>query len=229
MIFTASFMSSPRPWGCSIVAGGNLADATPIMTTIGPITSPATTPSTSSSAAATAGRRGRHRLGYHELDLRVGCLLHLLRHAVRAEVLRASVPRDWTTAGFAMTVSGKVSDAAFSLSEAQLCDAVIELARTLSWKVTHFRPAMVRGGWRTPIQGDAGFPDLVLARGNRVVFVELKSMRGRLSHHQVEWIGALVRSGAEVFLWTPEDWFSGRIEKSLRSAVREAPLPLEVA
>lgn len=36
---------------------------------------------------------------------------------------------------------------------------VIELARILGWRVAHFRPALTKHGWRTPVQADgAGFP-----------------------------------------------------------------------
>ena len=47
------------------------------------------------------------------------------------------------------------------MSERELQDAVIQLARLLGWRVAHFRPAMTTRGWRTPVSADgAGFPDL---------------------------------------------------------------------
>lgn len=49
-----------------------------------------------------------------------------------------------------------------SISEAELQSAVIELARTLGYRVAHFRAARTAQGWRTPVEADgAGFPDLV--------------------------------------------------------------------
>jgi hypothetical protein len=56
------------------------------------------------------------------------------------------------------------------------------------------------------MQGDVGFPDLVLARGGRVVFMELKSQRGVVSAAQRRWIDALQGSGHEAFVVRPSDW-----------------------
>jgi VRR-NUC domain len=54
-------------------------------------------------------------------------------------------------------------------------------------------------------RSQAGFPDLVVV-GNRVIWVELKSAKGRLSHTQNEWLLRLQRAGQEVYLWRPCDW-----------------------
>lgn len=51
----------------------------------------------------------------------------------------------------------------------------------------------------------AGFPDLVIV-GKRVIFVELKSERGRVSKAQRGWITDLERAGAEVHVWRPSEW-----------------------
>jgi len=83
---------------------------------------------------------------------------------------------------------------------------VIELARLLGWRVAHFRPAKTARGWRTPVQADgAGFPDLTLVRGGRLVFVELKSGRGRLSDAQRGWLTALQAAGVETYVARPAD------------------------
>ena len=103
------------------------------------------------------------------------------------------------------------------MNEAELQRAVIELARLFRWRVAHFRPALTVNGYRTPVEGDGkGFPDLVLVRAERVVFAELKSDRGKLTDEQDDWLTALSRSVAEVYLWTPANWFDGRIEATLR-------------
>jgi hypothetical protein len=49
-----------------------------------------------------------------------------------------------------------------------------------------------------------------------VVFVELKSDRGRLSVEQQDWLHALGDAGAECHVWDPRDWKSGHIEAILR-------------
>ena len=98
------------------------------------------------------------------------------------------------------------------MSEADLQDSVIELAQTLHWRVTHFRPAKTKKGWRTAIQGDPGFVDLVLAKGGRVLHIELKSAIGTLSAEQKSWRDAL---GETWRLWRPEQWFDHTIDREL--------------
>lgn len=49
-----------------------------------------------------------------------------------------------------------------------------------------------------------GFPDLVIV-GERLIFVELKSARGRISKEQREWIDDLESAGVEVYVWRPDD------------------------
>lgn len=72
-----------------------------------------------------------------------------------------------------------------------------------------------RGQWRTPVAADGkGFPDLVavreeLAAGKRrprVLFIELKTDKGRLSKEQKEWHEELIGAGAEAYVWRPRDW-----------------------
>ena len=80
--------------------------------------------------------------------------------------------------------------------------AVIDLARLCGWRVHHTRPTLTRAGeWRTPIQGDAGFPDLVLCRAGRVIFAELERVGARPIPQQQGWLDALQQcAGVEVYL-----------------------------
>lgn len=90
------------------------------------------------------------------------------------------------------------------MSEADYVDRIVDTARTHCWHVAHFRPARTKNGsFRTPMQGDKGFPDLVLARGGRVILAEVKSDTGRLGPGQPEWLGAIGDYGR---LWRPRDW-----------------------
>ena len=70
-----------------------------------------------------------------------------------------------------------------------LQDKVIQLARMNGFRVQHSRPVQQKDGrWLTAIQGDAGFPDLVLAHRERgVLFIELKSDTGKLAPGQIAW------------------------------------------
>lgn len=89
------------------------------------------------------------------------------------------------------------------ITEANFTHTVIELARYCGWHCAHFRPALVRSGkWVTPVSGDKGSPDLLLARGGVVILAELKSQKGRLGPGQAEWASEL---GAHYRLWRPSD------------------------
>lgn len=92
------------------------------------------------------------------------------------------------------------------LSEDDFQSRVIDFARLNGWKVTHFRAVKLPSGrWGTPLQGDAGFPDLALARAGVVILAELKSNTGKPTREQVEWLAAIGPSGR---LWSPRDWDS---------------------
>lgn len=107
------------------------------------------------------------------------------------------------------------------MSEDDLKDAVLQTAALLGWLVHHDRPARVtkKGveSWRTNIEGDRGFPDLVLAHPvHGTLFRELKAQQGLVAPDQVAWLEALTNGGADADVWRPSDWTSGRIERALR-------------
>ena len=77
------------------------------------------------------------------------------------------------------------------MTGAELASALIEAARFAGWQATHFRPARTAHGWRTPLTGDQGYPDLTLARRGEVLALELKGDRDRLRPEQETWIEAL--------------------------------------
>lgn len=104
------------------------------------------------------------------------------------------------------------------VTERELQFAVIECAQLLGYRVAHFRPAQTSKGWRTPVEADgAGWPDLVLVRGPRLIFAELKSATGKLSPAQEEWKDTLERAGQTVYVWRPADWLHGAVEAVLRA------------
>src|SRR5437870_12741842 len=105
-----------------------------------------------------------------------------------------------------------------ALKESQLQKAILELAQRLGWRVAHFRTSKAESGaYLTAQSGHLGFPDLVLLRPPRLVFAELKSVKGRLSVEQGLWLNGLKTvAGVETFCWRPDDWTSGTIEAVLR-------------
>lgn len=102
------------------------------------------------------------------------------------------------------------------MTEAELQACVIDLAHVLGYRVAHFRPAQTAHGWRTPVGADGkGFPDLVLARVGRLIFAELKAAGRSLTAAQWDWL-AVLDSTAVTAKWTPADWHSGEILKTLK-------------
>lgn len=51
-----------------------------------------------------------------------------------------------------------------------------------------------------------GWPDLVLLRPPRALFIELKSVRGKVSAAQKETLVLLEACGLEIYTWWPQDW-----------------------
>lgn len=68
------------------------------------------------------------------------------------------------------------------MTEAELQDTVITAAEFHGWQVFHDRDSRTNR---------PGFPDLVLVRPPTVLFVELKSEKGRVRPEQQTWLDAL--------------------------------------
>lgn len=116
------------------------------------------------------------------------------------------------------------------MTENALQDAILETAALLRWLCMHPRPARTSTGWRTAAQGNgaAGYPDLTLVRNGYLIFAELKSATGKLAPAQRVWMDELLLvSMAEdrvlTFLWTPDLWLDGTVERVLRETGKEQP------
>lgn len=84
---------------------------------------------------------------------------------------------------------------------------VQDTAKLFGWRFAHFRPARTKHGWKTAMEGDKGFPDLVLVKPPRVIFAELKANDKSLpSVDQRAWLIALERCSVEAYIWTPSQW-----------------------
>lgn len=101
------------------------------------------------------------------------------------------------------------------LTEREFQSQVIGLASFYGWRHYHTHDSR-----RSP----AGFPDLVLVRGEELIFAELKTEKGRVRLEQVEWMAALEHvPGVDVFLWRPSD-FDGLHDRLARGRARVEPL-----
>lgn len=97
-----------------------------------------------------------------------------------------------------------------TMSETEFQDALIEAAQYAGWLVHHDRPARTADGkWRTAIQGDPGFPDLLLVhkRTGYVIAAELKSAKGTTDADQERWLARFDAAGIETHLWRPADFY----------------------
>lgn len=83
-------------------------------------------------------------------------------------------------------------------TEAECTTTIVEAAQLLGYRVAHFRPARTMHGWRTALQGDAGWPDLAIVGHGRIFVVELKRRGGKVTDDQQAWIDALDAAG----VWT---------------------------
>lgn len=85
-------------------------------------------------------------------------------------------------------------------TEAIFQDHVLQIARMNGWLVHHATPHKVGNTWRSDGKGT---PDLILVHRQRgLIFAELKTERGKLSHDQQQWALAL-QPWAEYYVWRP--------------------------
>lgn len=72
------------------------------------------------------------------------------------------------------------------MTEDELLLAIAGAATFLGWRWYHARRSD-----SALTMGQQGFPDLVLARGGRVLFIELKTEKGVLTTEQRRWLEAI--------------------------------------
>ena len=83
-------------------------------------------------------------------------------------------------------------------TEKGFLQAIRELARALNYLEYHTFSS---------INSPHGFPDLVLMKPPRLLVVEVKTEKGRLTPAQRMWLDAFRGCPAvEVFVWRPSDW-----------------------
>jgi hypothetical protein len=72
--------------------------------------------------------------------------------------------------------------------------AILDLAKLYGWLGYH--------PWIS-VHSEPGFPDLTFVRGNRLLFIECKSSRGKVTDAQLRWLEALSEAGAECMVIRP--------------------------
>ena len=93
------------------------------------------------------------------------------------------------------------------MSEAAFLKQICAIAKLRGWLIYHAKPAQVGERWATHFQGDAGFPDLILLHpvSGRLLAVELKAERGKLSPLQKRWLMAFDAGSHFNSVWKPSD------------------------
>jgi VRR-NUC domain-containing protein len=83
------------------------------------------------------------------------------------------------------------------MTERELRQSIVRAAREFGWRVYFTWSSM---------HSPAGFPDLCMVRGDRLLFAELKTDKGKVTPDQQAWVDELRASGrCEVHLWRPAD------------------------
>lgn len=86
------------------------------------------------------------------------------------------------------------------VTEAQWRTIVKQLLKAYGWKWSYHPPGKtVRGKYITT--GSPGFPDFMAVKGGRVVFLELKTTKGKLRPGQGPWLRCLQSVGGNVEAW----------------------------
>lgn len=94
------------------------------------------------------------------------------------------------------------------LTEKEFMAQVVQLARLRGWMVYHTHDSR---------RSVAGFPDLLLLRGNCEIVVELKVGKNKVTAEQEQWLQAFRRAGRAAFVWRPDDW--NVIENTLQHGI----------
>ncbi|HET6910749.1 MAG TPA: VRR-NUC domain-containing protein [Mycobacteriales bacterium] len=94
------------------------------------------------------------------------------------------------------------------MTEAELLQAVRDLARLRGWLVYHTHRSD---------RSEPGFPDVIAVhpRTGHLLAVELKSANGRITRDQRAWLDALQSAGVDARVWYPADLASGAIVRAL--------------
>jgi hypothetical protein len=92
-----------------------------------------------------------------------------------------------------------------TMNETEWQKQVVETAHNLGWQDMH----VGRTGKHQKVGAKGklgpGWPDLVLVKGGRIIFAELKAADGQLSQEQKDVLALLVNVG-ECHVWRPSDF-----------------------
>lgn len=94
----------------------------------------------------------------------------------------------------------------FRPSEAECQRTIVATALRFGWRVHDELPGLsTQGKFMTRGQGQKGWPDLFLVKGDTALALELKRRPNKVEDEQLVWLGALQRCGIDArVVWVPE-------------------------
>jgi hypothetical protein len=112
-----------------------------------------------------------------------------------------------------ITAAQHRASVAEAMSEDAFLAQVRRLASDLGWLTYHTHDSR---------RSESGFPDLVLIspQQGRILFRELKKMKGRVSADQKSFLEALTAVGQDAAVWRPDDLVDERILAELLPPTR---------
>jgi len=84
-----------------------------------------------------------------------------------------------------------------TISEKGYAQQIYDLARYFRWRCYRTHDSR---------HSPAGYPDLSLLHGQRHVYAEIKTEKGKLTPEQRGWLVALYEAGHEVYVFRPSSW-----------------------
>lgn len=96
-----------------------------------------------------------------------------------------------------------------TVTELDYEQTILDMAKIAGWRRHGERPALSKKGYRTPIKGEAGWPDLILAKGRQMIAAELKVIRpdNKPTLDQIAWLERLdaIPGVTALVLWLPDE------------------------
>ena len=91
------------------------------------------------------------------------------------------------------------------ITEAEFQQMVTKQAEALGWQWMHVATTGI--GRHSPMRGTMGkgWPDLVLVKGSRILFIELKRQKGLMTTEQMAVMNLLEQTKAETYCFRPAD------------------------
>ena len=94
-----------------------------------------------------------------------------------------------------------------AVTESDLMESIMQYAELKGWAYMHaYDSRRVKCYHPDMPEAKGGFPDLMLIRDNRLLFVEVKAEWGRLTVRQERWADSIRKAQIECAIVRPSNW-----------------------